>query len=112
MEADGKTRLFIDGGNVPNTWVREVYPQNDGTVRLEGDRDRDVRLRLDAICADEASRWSVTQILAAAYTGTTFEIDKSANGTGQLPELAEAVERRLGATGLTLLITHPEAVAS
>src|SRR5258708_21715153 len=106
METDGVTRLFIDGGSAPNSWVQEIYPQDENTSRHEGDDDTAVRLRLQAICSDEGQRWSVHQVAASAYIVSSFSIDKSGDEQDtQYPALVEALEQRLGATGLTVLVT-------
>lgn len=111
MEADGKTRLFASGDELANQWVQEIYPQTGNDIRFEGDADTEVRLRLDAICIDDGERWLVNQVIASAYLGPSFEVGKiTGNEEGaQYPVLAEALEHRLGATGLTVLVHQPSA---
>jgi hypothetical protein len=112
MEADGVTRIFVGENIGPDTWTQEVFPESD-TTRLEGNAHRDVRLRLNAVCSDAGEKWEVSQVLAGAWAMAPFEIAKDSDEeTGLYPALVESLEQRLGASGLTVLVTKPETMAS
>ena len=113
METDGVTRVFVTGGGEPK--VRQVWPVREET-EITGEMAKIVLERAEFRCVSviysNRGTHKTTRILWDVYPKNwktaqeLFEVNRKGwTGDQHYSKLAEALERRTGKKGLTIVVS-------